>query len=102
MHRLRVSLCACSALLMFMAGTPAPALADITGVGPLLGKDLGFTPNEPDLIGDADIPVRPDLGPLLKSEHSGPGERRASIQVNDPALDNIQTFPGTRPFEFSI
>lgn len=25
-----------------------------------------------------------------------------NTQVNDPALDHIQTFPGTRPFEFSI
>ncbi len=32
----------------------------------------------------------------------GRGDDARNTQVNDPALDHIQTFPGTRPFEFSI
>ncbi len=32
---------------------------------------------------------------------SGSGDLQ-NVQVNDPALDHIQTFVGTRPFEFSI
>ncbi len=31
----------------------------------------------------------------------GRGDDARNVQVNDPALDHIQTFPGTRPFEFS-
>src|SRR5712692_7501980 len=102
MHRLRISLCACSALLMFLAGTPASALAASEGSGPLLGKEIDFTPNQPDLIGDADIPVGPDLAARLESGRDVGGEHQGSVQINDPALDNIQTFPGTRPFELSI
>ncbi len=33
---------------------------------------------------------------------SSEAEDLNNVQVNDPALDHIQTFPGTRPFEFSI
>lgn len=102
MHRLRISLCACAGLLMVLAATPALAAADTGGSGPLPGKEVDFTPNQPDLVGDTDIPVRPDLGDPSTFGRGGNGERRASIQINDPALDNIQTFPGTRPFEFSI
>ena len=102
MHRLRISLCACSALLMFLAGTPASALAASEGSGPLLGKEIDFTPNQPDLIGDADIPVGPDLATQLGSSRDARGENHGSVQINDPALDNIQVFPGTRPFEESV
>src|SRR5439155_23893622 len=42
-------------------------------------------------------------------EDRGSRERRAeeeeegrNVQVNEPALDHVQSFPGTRPFEFSI
>src|SRR5712692_2687849 len=102
MHRLRISLCACSALLMFLAGTPASALAASEGSGPLLGKEIDFTPNQPDLIGDADIPVGPDSATQLGSSRDARGENHGSVQINDPALDNIQDFPGTRPFEESV
>ncbi|HEV2474978.1 MAG TPA: sialidase family protein [Candidatus Dormibacteraeota bacterium] len=78
------------------------ALGDTGSGGPLLGKEVDFTPNVPDLIGDADIPVRPDLAAASGSGHNSAGARRGSVQVNDPTLDNIQTFTGTRPFEFSI
>jgi hypothetical protein len=30
------------------------------------------------------------------------GDEDLNVQVNDPALDHVQSFPGTRPFEFSI
>ena len=39
---------------------------------------------------------------------TAPRERREEeeegrdVQVNDPALDHVQSFPGTRPFELSI
>lgn len=102
MHRLRISLCACAALLMFLSGTPTLALGSSPGSGPLLGKEVDFTPNQPDLISDTDIPVLADAAAQLKSGHSDRGQSRGSVQINDPALDNIQTFPGTRPFELSI
>src|SRR5712691_575354 len=34
---------------------------------------------------------------------AGRGDRdERNVQINDPALDHIQTFAGTRPFEFSL
>ena len=32
----------------------------------------------------------------------GDAGQRGGIQINDPALDHVQTFAGTRPFEFSV
>ncbi len=41
--------------------------------------------------------------PSDAGSQGGPGSGNLqNVQVNDPALDHIQTFAGTRPFEFSI
>ena len=64
------------------------------------GFDFGGPNSPPDLTDENSMPTigdAPGTGVLVES----PGHRH-SVQINDPALDNIQTFPGTRPFELSI
>jgi hypothetical protein len=36
-----------------------------------------------------------------RGEHEGNGNDGRNVQVNDPRLDHVVTFPGTRPFEFA-
>jgi len=98
----------------------APALVIIAGTGQALAAQL--LPVEDDAEQEAEVLVkgmnvrfharavrglaagaRQGQGPIAhgKDVH---GERGApgGLQINDAALDHIQTFAGTRPFEFSI
>ena len=96
----------CAALLAVaaMAGAaPLHAVADAGTLDDAMMAAKGFDFAGPDAPGDLtdsnDVPTIGDAavgGGASRIGHS------ANVQVNDPALDNIQTFPGTRPFELSI
>jgi len=45
-------------------------------------------------------PARQERGSWERREEDKEDGR--NVQVNDPALDHVQSFPGTRPFEFSV
>jgi hypothetical protein len=83
-----------------MSGVPVHALADSNSDVVMAAKGFDFDgPNSPpDLI---DENATPTIGDAAGDESTMLGHTR-SVQVNDPALDHIQTFPGTRPFEFAI
>jgi hypothetical protein len=42
------------------------------------------------------------LGESANAASSGKEDTPDDVQINDPALDHVQSFAGTRPFEFSI
>jgi len=86
-----------------MSGAPLHALADTGTVTDAIMAAKGFDVPAPDSAGDL---IDSNDVPTIGDAAAGGGPSRighsANVQVNDPALDNIQTFPGTRPFELSI
>ena len=108
MPRWRALTCASIGFLTFFAGSPAHAYASTSVSHDQLmqakGADFGGPNAAPDLISESDTPVTGD-----GSGGGGvgnAGQPHHGIQVNDPALDNIQDFPGSapnaRPYELSI
>jgi len=95
--------------LAMVAAFPLHAIADDEDALAAAIREAKFMESEepnapPDFVDATDIPVIGDgaLGGL-----SGRHGRGVGVQVNDPALDNIQFFPNAlpqpqRPYEFSI
>lgn len=54
-----------------------------------------------DEVRQVGLAVKDEVGDEGKSDEGRHDEDARNVQVNDPALDHIQTFAGTRPFEFS-
>lgn len=77
-----------------------PVSADLMGAK---GFDSGGPNALPDLLNDEGTPTIGDAADVGAS----PVGHKTGVQVNDPALDNIQDFPNAlpqpqRPYEFSI
>jgi len=93
--------------LALAAGLPIQASADDRSDAIMAAKGFDFEGNDspPDLVDENSMPTvgdAPGTGVSIES----PGRRRG-VQVNNPALDNIQFFPEAlpqpqRPFELSI
>src|SRR5690349_5926710 len=96
--RLGVALLAAAVAVAF----PLHALSDdlSSAISAANGFDFAWPDAPPDLIDSNDIPTIGDAA--AGGAAAMVGRSVNSVQVNDPALDNIQTFPGTRPFELSI
>jgi hypothetical protein len=91
---------------MVVAAAPLHAMADAPVSADLFaakGFDTGAPNSLPDLLNDDGTPT---VGDAAGAGQGFLGHSR-SVQVNDPALDNIQFFPNAlpqpqRPYEFSI
>jgi hypothetical protein len=95
-------LAAVLAVAFVAAALPLNAMSDDLSSAVMGAKGFDFAgPNSPpDLIDSNDIPTIGDAAAGATGAMTG--HTINSVQVNDPNLDHIQAFPGTRPFEFAI
>src|ERR671930_13882 len=103
-RRRRSVLGALLAMCAVSAGVFGQALADDAVVGKGKGDQRSQGREVADFVAQHGLAVEPGReGPASeKSSSPGTGNRAlGNTQVNDSALDNIQTFTGTRPFEKS-
>jgi hypothetical protein len=63
------------------------------------GNQLGNTIRT--AVGSGGLVTLPGTAPTVSTGAKPHAPDLSDIQINDPNLDNIQTFPGTRPFEAS-
>src|ERR1700674_1497786 len=117
----RIRLVSLALLFSVSFAVPRTTFAQAVGDG-VVADDDSFVSDEPDVfavkhmnvrsngrqIGEASLRnvVKGALSgavesPSISRGDAGSGDVSANVLVNDPALDNIQTFTGTRPFEES-